>query len=200
MDLKHNVIESKMKALLVFTIFCLSSSSAQDLKTITADSGQTVTLPCRAPNDKILRGVEWSRPDLKEQYVLLYRDGQFLPDDQHPSFKDRADLEDTQMEGQDVSLILKNVSTADEGRYECQVLTPERKRGKRAVETISIINLRVAPPGPTGGTAGLIVGLSVFAVLLVAAVGFVIYRKHTRNQSVDSFQPSSIELQPLESV
>ncbi|XP_030580203.1 CD226 antigen-like [Archocentrus centrarchus] len=140
-------MKRKMKQLLVFTFFCLSVSSAQDQITIKSESGKTVILPCRAPNDnKILTGVEWSRPDLQPEYVLLLRDGHIISDNQQPSFKDRAYLQDRRMEGRDMSLILENVSTADEGRYECQVLTPGRKREKRAVETVSIINLRVAPP------------------------------------------------------
>uniref|UniRef100_A0A3B4HAY6 Ig-like domain-containing protein n=1 Tax=Pundamilia nyererei TaxID=303518 RepID=A0A3B4HAY6_9CICH len=90
-------------------------------KTITAEPGQDVTLTCRAPNKHIIV-VKWSRADLGDEYVLLYRDGHFVPDDQHPSFKNRVDLQDRQMKDGDVSLILKDVTINDTGTYECRVV------------------------------------------------------------------------------
>ncbi|XP_039464113.1 CD226 antigen-like [Oreochromis aureus] len=158
-----------------------------DQKIITAESGQDVTLTCRAPNNNILV-IEWSRADLTDKYVLLYQDGQFVPDDQHPSLKNRVDLQDRQMKDGDVSLILRDVTTADDGIYQCRVFI----EGARTWKLVSIINLNV-PPGQTGGqekdednkdggkedgSVWLIVGLSVSAVLLVIAVlGLLIYRK-----------------------
>ncbi|KAL4008112.1 hypothetical protein ACER0C_001964 [Sarotherodon galilaeus] len=41
--------------------------------------------------------VQWSRADLKQEYVLLYRDEVFVPDNQHPAFKKQVDLQDRQM-------------------------------------------------------------------------------------------------------
>ncbi|CAI5660420.1 unnamed protein product [Oreochromis niloticus] len=117
-----------------------------DQKMITAESGQNVTLTCRAPNNNILV-VKWSRADLKEEYVLLYRDEQFVPGDQHPSFKNRVDLQDRQMKDGDVSLILKNVTIADNGTYECSVFMSSPNN-----EHICNISLSVVvPPGQTGG-------------------------------------------------
>uniref|UniRef100_A0A3Q4I919 Ig-like domain-containing protein n=1 Tax=Neolamprologus brichardi TaxID=32507 RepID=A0A3Q4I919_NEOBR len=83
-------------------------------------AGQSVTLTCRAPNSNIpITVVEWSRADLKEEYVLMYRDGHLYADGQHPSFKNRVDLQDRQMKDGDVSLILKDVTINDTGTYEC---------------------------------------------------------------------------------
>uniref|UniRef100_A0A3B4GST6 Hepatitis A virus cellular receptor 2 homolog n=1 Tax=Pundamilia nyererei TaxID=303518 RepID=A0A3B4GST6_9CICH len=120
----------------------------------TAESRQNVTLTCRAPNNNIIVVVEWSRADLKEEYVLLYRDEQFDPEDQHPSFKNRVDLQDRQMKDGDVSLILKNVTTADSGTYECRVFMRGANRRKRAhlkTEPITTISLNVSPGGLTEG-------------------------------------------------
>ncbi|CAI5671327.1 unnamed protein product [Oreochromis niloticus] len=156
-------------------------------KNITAESGQDVTLTCRASNNNIMV-VEWSRADLGDEYVLLYRDDHFHSDNQHPSFKNRVDLQDRQMKDGDVSLILKNVTINDAGTYECHVLMEETQSWK-----LISIYLRVDPPGKGGGhtedggkedgSVGLIVGVCIPAVLLVAVVGFLIYRKHKKKQN-----------------
>ncbi|CAI5660627.1 unnamed protein product [Oreochromis niloticus] len=154
-----------------------SSKLAQ--KNIPAESGQNVTLTCRAPNN--IQTVEWSRADLGGKYVFLYRDGRETLVHQHPSFTDRVDLQDKQMKDGDVSLILNNVTINDTGTYKCHVV----ETGTLGLKPISIIRLSVVdPPGPTGepkvnGPVGLIVGLVVSCVLIVSAfAGFVIYRKH----------------------
>ncbi|XP_026012725.1 uncharacterized protein LOC113015038 [Astatotilapia calliptera] len=123
-----------------------------DEKTITAESGQDVTLTCRAPNNNI-KFVHWSKANLTSGYVYLYQEGQFVPqdghvhsDDQHPSFKNRVDLQDRQMKDGDVSLILKNVTFNDTGTYECRVFMNET----RSQELIIILHLHVDPPGQPG--------------------------------------------------
>uniref|UniRef100_A0A3Q3LNV8 Ig-like domain-containing protein n=1 Tax=Mastacembelus armatus TaxID=205130 RepID=A0A3Q3LNV8_9TELE len=142
--------------------------------TITAEPGQNVTLTCR-----------WTRPDLGSEYVFLYRDNQSDPDSQHPSFKERVELKDSQMKDGDVSVTLKNVTFNDTGTYECRVFQGQSK----APELISIVHLRVSAGH---GRVGLAVGLTVVAALLLVAavVGFMFYRKHRcqRSKEQDSVQ------------
>lgn len=197
----HNEKREKMLPFLILLFLNPLISAAQDIKTITARLGEKVTLPCQAPNSNNLAGVEWSRRDLEPEYVLLLRDGHIVPEDQQPSFKDRVELQDQQMKNGDVSLILEKVKAADNGTYECRILTHGGERRKRAVKTISSINLSVVdPPAQTGenpddgggkiGSVGPAAILSVSALLLVAAVvGFVIYRKRKQQQSQESYQP-----------
>ncbi|XP_043954427.1 uncharacterized protein LOC122820849 [Gambusia affinis] len=111
--------------------------------------GQAVTLPCRAPNmvDPI-KYLEWSRPDQKMSYIILYRDPNFYPDFQDRAFRDRADLLDKEMKEGQVSLVLRNTSAADSGVYECRVVQAVRNRQKRSVliaEPNMVIKLRVSP-------------------------------------------------------
>ncbi|XP_063319290.1 coxsackievirus and adenovirus receptor-like [Pelmatolapia mariae] len=197
-----SAVTASLCSTLLFVLFV-----SADEKIITAESGQNVTLTCRVTNDnKMIITIEWSRTDLEPQHVLLQRNGQFVLDSQHPSFKNRVDLQDRQMKDGDVSLILKNVTINDNGTYECRV-----QRQRESLSLISTLYLRVVPPGQSGGhkedrrnkdggkedgSVGLIVGLSVSAVLLVAVVGFLIYRRLKKKQSQDSYRPPD-ELQPV---
>ncbi|XP_030609049.1 programmed cell death 1 ligand 1-like [Archocentrus centrarchus] len=181
-------------ASLCCTVLLLSCVFA-DQKILTAETGQTVILPCQAQNNNDPElVVEWSRADLDPEYVLLFRDGHFDPVKQHPSFKNRVDLQDKEMKDGDVSLILKDVTTNDAGTYECRIRKKSTSRAVLRFEPISIITLRVFPPGQVGrsnagededdGSAGLKAGLSVCAGLLVvvtAVVGLLIYR-HKKQQ------------------
>ncbi|XP_039869437.1 butyrophilin-like protein 9 [Simochromis diagramma] len=167
---------------ILFSIYPLKFTSA-DQKNITAQPKEDVILTCRAPNNNTMI-VQWSTTDLGYKYVLVYRDGKFVPEQQHPSFKNRVDLQDRQMKDGDVSLILKNVTINDTGTYECRFPLDSS-------DPICSIYLTVVLPGPTGGhtedgekedgaqNSGLIVGLSVSALLLVAVV-VLIYRKHKK--------------------
>ncbi|KAF3698220.1 CD226 antigen Platelet and T-cell activation antigen 1 Precursor [Channa argus] len=92
-----------------------------EFEDITAYPGDTVTLPCRAPNSTNITAVEWIRPDLKPEYVFVYQDQHFNTSNQHPSFKNRVELKDSEMKDGNVSLILKNVGSADLGMYKCYI-------------------------------------------------------------------------------
>ncbi|CAI5660617.1 unnamed protein product [Oreochromis niloticus] len=166
----------------------LLGCTSQDQENITAESGQNVTLTCQARNYS-KETLLWSRADLGDDYVLLYRDELFVADNQHPSFKDRVDLQDKQMKDGNVSLNLKDVKINDTGTYECCVV----ETGKFGLKPISSITLSVVDPPVS---VGVIVGVVVAAALVVAAVaGFVIYRNHKKAKEVLLF--SSKYLSPL---
>ncbi|XP_019210456.1 uncharacterized protein LOC109199604 [Oreochromis niloticus] len=171
----------------------------QSHKNITAESGENVTLTCRAPNNIIIPGVEWSRRDLKAQYVLWYWEKEIVPYYQHPSFKDRVDLQNRQMKGGDVSLVLKDVTTADSGTYECCIMQEVRDRRKLDIlktDPISIIHLKVLPPGQPGGHGeDGAVGLKVAIVLsLVSFASIIFYIKMT--QKTKGEKNSTTQIQP----
>ncbi|XP_042073434.1 T-cell surface glycoprotein CD4 isoform X2 [Haplochromis burtoni] len=175
-----------------------------DQETISAQSGQNVTLTCQASNNTI-PVVEWKRADLGE-YVISYRDEQSDPEEQHPTFKNRVDLQDREMKAGDVSLILKDVTVNDAGTYECRVA---QKSGESMGLLCNITLSVVDPPGQTGGdtedggkeaggkeargmedgSVGLKVGVTV-GVIVVAVVGvcFLIYRKRKQHNQ-GSYEP-----------
>lgn len=179
-----------MLPFVIFVVCCQLINATDDPTVVTAESGQgVVILPCRCSYKRtVILGVEWKRTDLmRAEYVLLYRDDFFVPHVQHPSFKERVDLQDRGMNEGDLSLILRNVTFGDAGMYSCSVLITRRSRTKRADETIAIVNLVVVPTDHTGGKqtryVRLIIGLSLglIVVLVIVAIGRVM---HQRNKTL----------------
>uniref|UniRef100_A0A8C9XUC3 Ig-like domain-containing protein n=1 Tax=Sander lucioperca TaxID=283035 RepID=A0A8C9XUC3_SANLU len=114
---------------------------------VTVEAGDDAILPFKTKSSIT---VEWSRPDLEPEYVLLTIDGHLDPTYQHPSFKDRVELVDRDLKDRDVSLTLKNVSSIDNGTYECRVKPDGSRRKKRAnidSEPIRTIRLQVTEDG-----------------------------------------------------
>ncbi|MED6265922.1 hypothetical protein CHARACLAT_030408 [Characodon lateralis] len=214
-------VESSLSVLLL--IFLVFGSTGET--EIQAEPGQSVTLTCRTNDRKPAVVVEWSRTDVgRKEHVALYQDDQFDPEEQHPSYQNRVDLQDREMKDGDVSLVLKNVTTDDTGTYECRVAQRGNKRRKRShlkTDPISIIRLDVSPPGKKdeqqdggkkdeqkdGGKkdrqqdgGGLIVGVLVgvtVSVVLVSLVGGFLVSKHQRRLSHEQNPPPAAERQPM---
>ncbi|XP_041842256.1 uncharacterized protein LOC121640509 [Melanotaenia boesemani] len=192
--------------LLIFLVRDLVFVSAGQTN-ITAEPGHDVSLPCRAGHDGDIDVVEWTRPDLGSEYVLSNRGGSLDPDDQHPSFQNRVDLQDRQMKDGNVSLILKKVTTNDTGTYKCRVF--QRRTGRdQVIKSISTIHLEVSPPATTQdgrnqdggdkdggdkdrgsrGRYGLIVGLPAAGIIGIIGmvVGVCIYKRVQKKNSAPS--------------
>uniref|UniRef100_A0A8C9X7F6 Ig-like domain-containing protein n=1 Tax=Sander lucioperca TaxID=283035 RepID=A0A8C9X7F6_SANLU len=127
---------------LILLLFLLSEA-ASDLIVETVP-GHDVILPCQA-DDSSIKAVKWSRPDLKPDIVLLYRDGHLNKYDQNPSFKDRVELVDRDLKDGDVSLILKNVKSNYTGIYKCGVKTGDTD----LIRVIRTVRLQVTEPDLT---------------------------------------------------
>nr|CAG5866097.1 unnamed protein product [Menidia menidia] len=125
--------------------------TAEADQNITAQPGEDVTLKCQDGNEKKIAVLEWSRTDLDPDHVLFFREGLFESKYQHTSFKNRVDLLDSQMKDGDVSLILKNVTVDDTGRYECRVMQREVDQGTNNMELICTLHLEVASGSKDGG-------------------------------------------------
>ncbi|XP_067380889.1 coxsackievirus and adenovirus receptor-like [Channa argus] len=171
-------------------LVCVLVSFAEGQEILTAQPGDSVTLPCKVPSNMSVLAVLWTRPDLKSEYVFFYRDAQSDSDKQHPAFINRVELKDKQMKDGDVSLVMTDVMINDSGTYECRVVHRRIERRKRSVwdtEPISSINVNVQPSVDSRGHVGLIVGL-VAAVGLVTAV--VIFMKCKRQTGSSELRPA----------
>ena len=171
--------------ILLFTVSVSEGSS-----NVTAEPGRTVTLPCQAPRNTTVQVVEWIRRDLDNPTVCVYRDGKWENSD--PSFKDRVQLNNHWEKNGNVSLILKNVTINDTGKYECHVRQRESKRRKRDVHLDDgdlikpIVYLTVGNSGggakpkensgdknsgdKNGGGPGLGIGLGVVVLFVIGGV------------------------------
>ncbi|KAF3698320.1 Butyrophilin subfamily 2 member A1 Precursor [Channa argus] len=190
----HEQMRGKLAVVMPVTVwcalllFCLLVSASDIQVNIRAEPGQTVSLPCQALSNVPIIAVQWSRSDLKPDYVLLYRDDRPDPEIQHPSFRNRVELKDKQMKDGDVSLIVENLVISDTGTYECRVIQ-RSNRFMLDTDPITTIKLTVTDLGPDAGRSegggdkdeyvGLLVGLSVVALLVgvVGVVSVVMYRK-----------------------
>lgn len=98
--------------------------------------GEDATLQCWGFADAPIELLEWSRPELTD-YVWYYREQRSYEKYQHLSYKGRVKLRDPDMKNGDVSVILKEVTFNDAGRYECFVGT-RRTRDKRSSISVKV--------------------------------------------------------------
>uniref|UniRef100_A0A669B6F2 Ig-like domain-containing protein n=1 Tax=Oreochromis niloticus TaxID=8128 RepID=A0A669B6F2_ORENI len=151
-------------------------------KKITTESGLNVTLPCQASNVSFI-AVKWSKADLGKEYVYLNRRGTPQPQEQHPSFSNRVDLQDRQKDedvsvmdedvfvmDEDVSVILKNLTINDTGTYECCVFVED------SWKSVGNFTLRVVPPVTAYGV------LVLLAVAVFISMVFIYKRLHNTNK------------------
>ncbi|XP_053199706.1 uncharacterized protein LOC128384142 [Scomber japonicus] len=125
----------------LFLFFCLLQSASAE-RQITAHPGDDVTLPCRAPYNAIITAVEWVRSNLDpDRYVYLKEGGRLNTADQDPSYVNRVQLNDDVMRNGELSLILKNVNSNDEGTYECRY---EERGGWKRGDQIKLVVIRDA--------------------------------------------------------
>ncbi|XP_067380736.1 uncharacterized protein [Channa argus] len=172
-----------------FTYLWIFAEASEETQEVEAKPGDDVSLECRGSRDAALR--LWIRLDLiSHVYVFFHRDGRSFEDYQHPSFHGRVELKDPQMKDGDFSLILKNVTINDTGRYECRVGKKHTGRRRRDnLQLISTVKLKVTVSGDTAripedgehkgeGNKHKHVGLSVVGFLvLLLLLGLAIFWK-----------------------
>ncbi|XP_034533036.1 butyrophilin subfamily 1 member A1-like [Notolabrus celidotus] len=88
---------------------------------IVANIGDDVILPChlKPALNAATQTVEWTRQDLEPRFVYLWRSGEELLGDQHPSYVRRTSLFINELKNGNVSLKLSRVKLSDRGTYRC---------------------------------------------------------------------------------
>ncbi|KAJ0063886.1 hypothetical protein NL108_013160 [Boleophthalmus pectinirostris] len=113
---------------------------------------KSVVLPCFAPPGTNLQDVvlEWTREDLENNNVFLFRDGRPYLVYQHGQFKDRVELKDPSFKNGNLSMTLKDASHEDSGRYRCTVFSSShvKKRSVYNTPPVKVIDLKVVDPEP----------------------------------------------------
>lgn len=118
---------------------------------VKASPKSDVLLPCQAPEGSDLEDLvlEWTRSDLHQDYVFLFRDGRPQKDSQHQHFRDRVALSDPTMRNGNLSINLHHVGPADSGQYRCHVLCKSNVREKRSLldkQPMRTVDLKVDIP------------------------------------------------------
>ncbi|XP_054457896.1 butyrophilin subfamily 2 member A2-like [Anoplopoma fimbria] len=132
-------------ATFMILVFLLFEGAAGLINEITVEPGQNAILNCSVSRTSDIRAVEWIKQGEPSKDILFYSDGHFNLEHQHQSFSGRVNLADLELKDGDVSLILKNVSAEDNGRYKCLVATGGARRTKRShiddtpVEVIQLV-------------------------------------------------------------
>ncbi|XP_055369664.1 butyrophilin subfamily 3 member A2-like isoform X2 [Betta splendens] len=110
---------------------------------IVARVGDDVTLPCHLEPalDVDMTALEWTRPDLN-QFVYVWRSGQELVNDIHPSYRGRTSMFSDQLKEGNMSLKLSEVELSDRGTYRCFI----PKLSKQALVTLIVAPDAVSSP------------------------------------------------------
>ncbi|KAI8484319.1 N-acetylmuramoyl-L-alanine amidase [Branchiostoma belcheri] len=154
--------------------------------------GGSAVLPCNysVPSDDVQPLVSWWKdrgPVLTRRIVYEYRAGRFSKG--YGGWAGR-----TALVGQ-ASLEILNITTDDEGKYECEVRVPLVYGAARGYILLSVLNgehgeQNTVPHSPLGRTAMIVVGVLVSCLLLMGlTVTTVILRGKKKLEEVTEQRP-----------
>ncbi|KAL3050903.1 hypothetical protein OYC64_001222 [Pagothenia borchgrevinki] len=165
---------------IMFLLILRSQAAGETLKRnadqeVRAKPGGDVPLQCNSSTHAAITKLEWSRPELEEDYVFFFRDNRLSESYQDPRYRGRVELKDPEMKNGDASVLLKNVNTDDSGTYECWVITSQTRRRRAADEKpVSSVHLIVSEDPEHPGGPGGYVWLGVVLVCLIVVGGAVV--------------------------
>uniref|UniRef100_A0A673JFN6 Ig-like domain-containing protein n=1 Tax=Sinocyclocheilus rhinocerous TaxID=307959 RepID=A0A673JFN6_9TELE len=107
--------------ILVYIMWLLVQGPAQPL---VAQLGGSIILPCSVETPLPMEEleVEWKTTD-EEALVHLFQNGEYRPEAQHQSYRDRALFFSEQIFKGNFSILLENITVADTGIYRCVVFS-----------------------------------------------------------------------------
>ncbi|XP_067380107.1 butyrophilin subfamily 2 member A2-like isoform X2 [Channa argus] len=115
----------RLQRVLVFCLLLRSCSGQHiiigSLQPIVARVGDDIMLPCHLEPaiDVAARTLEWTRPDLNNIFVYVWRSDQELVKAKHPSYTGRTSLFTDELKHGNMSLKLSGVKLSDKGTYKC---------------------------------------------------------------------------------
>uniref|UniRef100_A0A3Q1IM78 Ig-like domain-containing protein n=1 Tax=Anabas testudineus TaxID=64144 RepID=A0A3Q1IM78_ANATE len=120
-------LRSPLRPLRVLVFYLLLSSCRGEpeligsTQPIVARVGDDVTLPCHFEPvmDAVMMTLEWSRSDLNNVIVYVWRSGQEYVKENHPSYTGRTSLFTDELKHGNISLKLSEVKLSDKGTYKC---------------------------------------------------------------------------------
>ncbi|XP_067381136.1 butyrophilin subfamily 3 member A2-like [Channa argus] len=125
--------------------FCGGQSQLiASVQPIVARVGDDIMLPCHLEPamDVAAKTLEWTRPDLNNIFVHVWRSGQELVKTKHPSYTGRTSLFTDELKHGNMSLKLSGVKLSDKGTYKCFI--PDLKT-QSTVEVV-VASDAAAPP------------------------------------------------------
>ncbi|XP_053199199.1 programmed cell death 1 ligand 1-like [Scomber japonicus] len=120
-----------------------STTTAPYAENVSARPGENVTLPCQVPANNTLLGAKWTRTDLGEEYVVLFLHGHMETENQHSSFKNRTEMQSSQFNRGNLSVVLNNVRTTDSGTYTAYQM--QNIEGETKDISVCIVHLMTTP-------------------------------------------------------
>ncbi|KAL3050850.1 hypothetical protein OYC64_001173 [Pagothenia borchgrevinki] len=129
-------LTSAQHAGLFMFLWIIGSVAAGETLEENAKPGENVLLQCNSPTHAAVTKLEWKRPELKDEYVFLFKNNKPFDNNQDPRYRGRVQLIDPEMKNGDASVVLKNVNIYDSGTYQCWVITSQTRRRRAADEKL----------------------------------------------------------------
>ncbi|XP_028812906.1 uncharacterized protein LOC114766344 isoform X3 [Denticeps clupeoides] len=114
----HTEKESGDTTALISVVRLVVSGGA---RAVSAGLGEDVILSCSVDSSEQIEEVVWKTD--QDIIVLLYKDGEVLPDSSHERYRGRAEFFPAEIHKGNFSLRLKEVRTEDKGDFMCEVHT-----------------------------------------------------------------------------
>ncbi|CAK6979712.1 programmed cell death 1 ligand 1-like [Scomber scombrus] len=161
-----------------------NTTTAPYAENVSARPGDKVTLKCQVPANVTLLGAMWTRTDPGEEYVALFLHGHMETENQHASYENRTGMQASWIVHGDLSVVLNNVRSTDNGTYKAYQIKNTKK------ELICIVHLTITPDDSAGKnlavtpttrnytTEIIIAVVCVIVGLLLIVLGIICYFKN----------------------
>lgn len=145
-----------------------------------------LTCHTRPAHDLSSETVKWKIAHrLGDKSVHVFTNGKDDPNEQDDHFKGRTELHKEGLKEGNITLEIFKISSEDEGTYNCTVSIYDEKDELHS--QIGTVKLSVTAKGerdapPTTDSTGIIIGVVIPLVVVVAILGVVLFVLHKKNK------------------